>query len=86
MKKLKFLLIPRSNNFQDTIQIFFIGKELSIKGHYVKKLTAPLFDKNLSSIVDEYSFDVIFRIGAGKTVLVKKIQDLFHGQRALMTF
>ena len=22
MKKLKFLLIPRSNNFQDTIQIF----------------------------------------------------------------
>ncbi len=72
MKKLKFLLIPRSNNFQDTIQIFFIGKELSIKGHYVKKLTAPLFDKNLSSIVDEYSFDVIFRIGAGKTVLVKK--------------
>ena len=66
MKKKKILLIPKSNSFEDVAQMYFLEKELVSFGHQVDSLSGPIFDFNMINILNEYNFDVIFRVNAGK--------------------
>lgn len=77
MKKKKILLIPKSNSFEDVAQMFFLEKELVHFGHQVESLSGPIFDFNMINIVNEYNFDVIFRVNAGKPSEFKKKNTRF---------
>ena len=56
MKKSRFLIIPKSNNFRDIINIKEIANELKIKGHDCITLTSQVSDKNLEFILKEEKF------------------------------
>ena len=77
MKKKKILLIPKSNSFEDVAQMYFLEKELVCFGHQVESLSGPIFDFNMINIVNEYNFDVIFRVNAGKPSEFKKKNTRF---------
>ena len=77
MKKKKILLIPKSNSFEDVAQMFFLEKELVHFGHQVESLSGPIFDFNMINILNEYNFDVIFRVNAGKPSEFKKKNTRF---------
>ena len=47
MKNLKFLLIPKSNNFKDIINIKEISNELIKRGYLCTTLLSSVNDKNL---------------------------------------
>ncbi len=66
MKKSRFLIIPKSNNFRDIINIKEIANELKIKGHDCITLTSQVSDKNLEFILKEEKFDCVFRVNKGK--------------------
>ena len=51
MKNLKFLLIPKSNDFKDIINIKEISNELKKKGYYCISLLSSVNDKNLEFIL-----------------------------------
>ena len=72
MKKLDFLLIPRSNYFLDTIQISSIQKELNKIGHNAKVLTGPVDEESLKWILEDQHFDIIFQVNKPKSHLHKK--------------
>ena len=61
MKNLKFLLIPKSNDFKDIINIKEISNELK-KGYYCISLLSSVNDKNLEFILKNEQFDFVFRI------------------------
>ena len=77
MKKKKILLIPKSNSFEDVAQMYFLEKELVSFGHQVDSLSGPIFDFNMINILNEYNFDVIFRVNAGKPNEFKKNNTRF---------
>jgi len=77
MKKKKILLIPKSNSFEDVAQMYFLEKELVYFGHKVESLSGPIFDFNMINILNEYNFDVIFRVNAGKPNEFKKKNTRF---------
>jgi hypothetical protein len=77
MKKKKILLIPKSNSFEDVAQMYFLEKELVSFGHQVDSLSGPIFDFNMINILNEYNFDVIFRVNAGKPKEFKKKNTRF---------
>ena len=72
MKNLKFLLIPKSNDFKDIINIKEISNELKKKGYYCISLLSSVNDKNLEFILKNEQFDFVFRINKGKPERVKK--------------
>ena len=72
MKNLKFLLIPKSNNFKDIINIKEISNELIKRGYLCITLLSPVNDKNLESILKNEKFDFVIRINKGKPENVKK--------------
>ena len=77
MKKKKILLIPKSNSFEDVAQMYFLEKEFVFFGHQVDSLSGPIFDFNMINILNEYNFDVIFRVNAGKPNEFKKKNTRF---------
>lgn len=72
MKNLKFLLIPKSNNFKDIINIKEISNELIKRGYLCITLLSPVNDKNLEFILKNEKFDFVIRINKGKPENVKK--------------
>ena len=46
-------------------------------GHQVESLSGPIFDFNMINILNEYNFDVIFRVNAGKPSEFKKKNTRF---------
>ena len=50
MKESRFLIIPKSNNFRDIINVKEITNELKKKGHDCITLTSQISDKNLEFI------------------------------------
>ena len=65
-EKSRFLIIPKSNNFRDIINIKEIANELKIKGHDCITLTSQVSDKNLEFILKEEKFNCVFRVNKGK--------------------
>ena len=72
MKKLNFLLIPKSNNFRDIIIINDIANELKKKGHNCLNLTCQVNDENLNFLLSQTKIDVVFRVNKGKPENIKK--------------
>ena len=72
MKKLNFLLIPKSNNFRDIIIINDIANELKKKGHNCLNLTCQINDENLIFLLSQTKIDVVFRVNKGKPENIKK--------------
>ena len=66
MKQLNFLLIPRSNNFKDIINIYDIKNELKRNGHDCISLTSPINDANLNFLLSQKKIDYVFRVDGGK--------------------
>ena len=72
MKKSTFLLIPKSNNFKDIINLSDLSDEIRKKGHYCISLIAPINDENLSFLLNEKKIDFVFRVNGGKPKKVNK--------------
>ena len=72
MKKSRFLIIPKSNNFRDIINVKEIANELKKKGHDCITLTSKISDKNLEFILEEEKFNYVFRVNNGKPEKVNK--------------
>ena len=72
MKKLRFLLIPKSNNFRDIINIKDISYELKKKGYECICLTSQISDGNLEYILEEESFNYVLRVNKGKPEKINK--------------
>ena len=72
MKKFKFLLIPKSNNFREIININEIGYQLKNLGHNCFTLKSQISDDNLNFILDEETFDFVFRVNQGKPKNINK--------------
>ena len=72
MKKLKFLLIPKSNNFREIININEISYQLKNLGHNCFTLKSQVSDDNLNFILEEEKFDFVFRVNKGKPKNVNK--------------
>tara|TARA_B100000029_G_C17548966_1_gene949435 strand:+ start:215 stop:1213 length:999 start_codon:yes stop_codon:yes gene_type:complete len=72
MKKLDFLLIPRSNYYLDIIQISSIQKELNRFGHNTKVLTGPVNEEILKWILEQEHFDIVFQVNKPKSHLHKR--------------
>tara|TARA_X000000950_G_scaffold280694_1_gene375901 strand:+ start:1500 stop:2501 length:1002 start_codon:yes stop_codon:yes gene_type:complete len=66
MKKFKFLLIPKSNNFREIININEISYQLKNLGHDCFTLKSQISDDNLNFILEEEKFDFVFRVNKGK--------------------
>ncbi len=52
MKKSKFLLIPKSNNFKDFITLQDIDNEIRKNDHNCINLIGPVSDENLSYLLN----------------------------------
>ncbi len=72
MKESRFLIIPKSNNFRDIINVKEITNELKKKGHDCITLTSQISDKNLEFILEEEKFNYVFRVNNGKPEKVNK--------------
>ena len=72
MKKFKFLLIPKSNNFREIININEISYQLKNLGHNCFTLKSQISDDNLNFILDEETFDFVFRVNQGKPKNINK--------------
>lgn len=76
MKKYRFLLIPKSNYFEDIIQINALKKELLKKDQYVKALTGPMNDESLKWLLEEFHFDVVFQVNKVKSPIHSKFKNV----------
>ncbi len=76
MKKFKFLLIPKSNNFREIININEISYQLKNLGHNCLTLKSQIGDDNLIFILEEEKFDFVFRVNQGKPKKVFKKNNL----------
>ena len=72
MKKFKFLLIPKSNNFREIININEISYQLKNLGHNCLTLKSQIGDDNLNFILEEEKFDFVFRVNQGKPKNINK--------------
>ena len=72
MKKFKFLLIPKSNNFREIININEISYQLKNLGHNCFTLKSQVSDDNLNFILEEEKFDFVFRVNKGKPENINK--------------
>ena len=74
MKKSKFLLIPKSNNFRDFITLQDIGNEIRKNDHncITINLIGPVSDENLSYLLKQKKFDFVFRVDKGKPEKIDK--------------
>tara|TARA_Y200000002_G_scaffold383274_1_gene404697 strand:- start:13306 stop:14301 length:996 start_codon:yes stop_codon:yes gene_type:complete len=72
MKKFKFLLIPKSNNFREIININEISYQLKNLGHNCFTLKSQISDDNLNFILEEEKFDFVFRVNQGKPKNINK--------------
>ena len=72
MKKFKFLLIPKSNNFREIININEISYQLKNLGHNCFTLKSQISDDNLNFILEEEKFDFVFRVNKGKPKNINK--------------
>ena len=72
MKKFKFLLIPKSNNFREIININEISYQLKNLGHNCFTLKSQINDDNLNFILEEEKFDFVFRVNQGKPKNINK--------------
>ena len=72
MKKFKFLLIPKSNNFREIININEISYQLKNLGHNCFTLKSQISDDNLNFILEEEKFDFVFRVNRGKPKNINK--------------
>ena len=72
MKKFKFLLIPKSNNFREIININEISYQLKNLGHNCFTLKSQISDDNLNFILEEEKFDFVFRVNKGKPENINK--------------
>jgi len=72
MKKFKFLLIPKSNNFREIINLNEISYQLKNFGHNCFTLKSQISDDNLNFILDEEKFDFVFRVNKGKPKNINK--------------
>ncbi len=72
MKKLNFLLIPKSNYFMDLIILMDIGNEIKKNGHNCINLTAPISDENLYFLLKQKKIDVVLGVNKGKPERLKK--------------
>jgi len=72
MKKFKFLLIPKSNNFREIININEISYQLKNLGHNCFTLKSQVSDDNLNFILEEEKFDFVFRVNKGKPKNINK--------------
>ena len=72
MKKFKFLLIPKSNNFREIININEISYQLKNLGHNCLTLKSQIGDDNLIFILEEEKFDFVFRVNQGKPKNINK--------------
>ena len=72
MKKFKFLLIPKSNNFREIININEISYQLKNLGHNCFTLKSQISDDNLNFILEEEKFDFVFRVNKGKPKKINK--------------
>ena len=72
MKKSKFLLIPKSNNFRDFITLQDIGNEIRKNDHNCINFIGPVSDENLSYLLKQNKFDFVFRVDKGKPEKIDK--------------